>query len=138
MSSETDLLLARIDERTELILASLQELKGRSDRLDKAVFVGNGQPPLLERVGTLETRFDQFLVVCTECRRIVYAPKPEPKDASSLTAMVDLAKTVVTSEADVKKTITLEKWKFYGLMAAGVFTMFSALVGLARLLLGAP
>ena len=127
MSSETDLLLARIDERTELILASLQELKGRSDRLDKAVFVGNGQPPLLERVGTLETRFDQFLVVCTECRRIVYAPKPEPKDASSLTAM-----------ADVKKTITLEKWKFYGLMAAGVFTMFSALVGLARLLLGAP
>jgi hypothetical protein len=138
VSSETDLLLARIDERTELILASLQELKGRSDRLDKAVFVGNGQPPLLERVGTLETRFDQFLVVCTECRRIVYAPKPEPKDAPSLTAMVDLAKTVVTSEADVKKTITLEKWKFYGLMAAGVFTMFSALVGLARLLLGAP
>ncbi len=69
--SDSSELLARIDERTEQILASLQELKSRSDRLDKAVFIGNGQPALLERVGTRETQFAQFMVICTECRRVV-------------------------------------------------------------------
>ena len=60
--SDSSEMLARIDERTEQILASLQELKSRSDRLDKAVFIGNGQPALLERVSTLETQFAQFMV----------------------------------------------------------------------------
>jgi hypothetical protein len=77
MSDSTEM-LARIDERTEQILASLQELKSRSYRLDKAVFIGNGQPALLERVSTLETQFAQFMVICAECRRVaVRAPTPE-------------------------------------------------------------
>lgn len=117
--SDNSEMLARIDERTEQILANLQELKSRSDRLDKAVFIGNGQPPLLERVGTLETQWAQFMVVCAECRRVVYGSSPAEKKPDTL-GLAEVAKAAIAANAEVKKTITVESWKFWAAVVSGL------------------
>lgn len=122
-------LLVRIDERTTTILERLEDLQARSDRLDKAVFIGNGQPPLLERVGTLETRFDQFMIVCTECRRVVYGPSPAEKKPDSL-GLAEVAKAAIAANADVKKTITVESWKFWAAVVSGLCGLVAAALAL--------
>ncbi len=128
MMSDNELLV-RIDERTTTILERLEDLQARSDRLDKAVFIGNGQPPLLERVGTLETRFDQFMIVCTECRRVVYGPSPAEKKPDSL-GLAEVAKAAIAANADVKKTITVESWKFWAAVVSGLCGLVAAALAL--------
>ena len=122
-------LLVRIDERTEQILASLQELKSRSDRLDKAVFIGNGQPALLERVSTLETQFAQFMVICAECRRVIYGPSPAEKKPDTM-GLAEVAKAAIAANADVKKTITVESWKFWAAVVSGLCGLVTAALAL--------
>ena len=122
-------MLARIDERTEQILASLQELKSRSDRLDKAVFIGNGQPALLERVGTLETQIAQFMVICAECRRVIYGPSPAEKKPDTM-GLAEVAKAAIAANADVKKTITVESWKFWAAVVSGICGLAAAVLAL--------
>ncbi len=127
--SDNSEMLARIDERTEQILASLQELKSRSDRLDKAVFIGNGQPPLLERVGALETQFAQFVVNCTECRKVIYAPSAIEKKPD-IAGLAEVAKAAIAANAEVRKTITIESWKFWAAVVSGLCGLVAAVLAL--------
>jgi hypothetical protein len=128
MTQTDNELLARIDERTETILNRMDDLQDRSDRLDKAVFLGNGQPALMARMSSMETQFAQYLVMCAVCRKIVYAPKPiEQQTPQQAKDQVTLAQ-VALAAIEGKKTITVEKWKFYGALAAGAFAFLAALV----------
>ena len=120
-------LLVRIDERTTTILERLEDLQARSDRLDKAVFIGNGQPALLERVGTLETQFAQFMVICAECRRVVYGPSPAEKKPDTL-GLAEVANAAIAANADVKKTITVESWKFWAAVVSGLCGLVAAVL----------
>jgi hypothetical protein len=122
-------LLVRIDERTTTILERLEDLQARSDRLDKAVFIGNGQPALLERVSTLETQIAQFMVICTECRRVVYGPSPTEKKPDTL-GLAEVAKAAIAANADVKKTITVESWKFWAAVVSGLCGLVAAALAL--------
>ena len=122
-------LLVRIDERTTTILERLEDLQARSDRLDKAVFIGNGQPALLERVGTLETQVAQFMVICAECRRVVYGPSPAEKKPDTL-GLAEVAKAAIAANADVKKTITVESWKFWAAVVSGLCGLVAAALAL--------
>ena len=111
MSNDSEM-LARIDERTEQILS-------RMDDLDKAVFTGNGHPSLMARVEAIESQFAQFTAICSECRKIVYAPKVvENKDAVILAAL------------DEKKTITVERWKFWAAVVSGLCGLVAAVLAL--------
>lgn len=127
--SDSSEMLARIDERTAAIASRLDEMFDRMDRLDKIVVTGNGKPALTERMSLLEQQFANFMLVCTECRKIVYAPKPpEKKEESEKTSVA----AVALAALDEKKTITVEKWKFYTAVATGVIAVLVTLVALIK------
>ena len=113
-------LLERIDERTKIIIERLDEVTAHLEKLDKAVFFGNGSKPLLERTGTLEVsgeqlkeQFAQFLTQCQECKKVVFAPKPAGKPDET-----SLAETIVKEGAETKRTVVVERWKFFGAIGA--------------------
>jgi hypothetical protein len=89
------------------------------------VFIGNGQPALLERVSTLETQFAQFMVICTECRRVVYGPSPAEKKPDVM-GLAEVAKAAVAANADVKKAITVESWEFWAAVVSGLCGLVAA------------
>jgi hypothetical protein len=122
-------MLARIDERTAQILNRQDDIFERLDRLDKTVYTGNGTPSLVQRMALMEQQFANFMLVCTDCRKIIYAPKPpEKKEESEKTA----AAAVALAALDEKKTITVERWKFYTAVATGVIAVLVALVALIK------
>ena len=119
-------LLMRIDERTQRIDERQEEMFASITQLNKTVFTGNGQPPLTERVGALETQIAQLTVTCTECRRIVYgSPSAEKKPDTGLAVV---AKAAIAANADVKKMITVESWKFWAAVVSGIFGLIAAVL----------
>ena len=93
------------------------------------MFIGNGQPALLERVGTLETQLAQFMVICAECRRVVYGPSSAEKKPDTM-GLAEVAKAAIAANADVKKTITVESWKFWAAVVSGLCGLVAAVLAL--------
>ena len=137
MENSDSILLARIDERTKNIDERTDQILTHQEVLDKAVFVGNGVPSLMTRMGNTETRLDsleeqfsQYLVVCAECRKIVYTPRSEVKTEQKPEAQsaVSQVTQVALAAIEGKKTITVEKWKFWGAVVAGLAAAALAII----------
>lgn len=58
-----DLVLARIDERTKIIVEEITDLKASVNKLESVVLTGNGKPSLVTRVSLLEDESDQQAAV---------------------------------------------------------------------------
>ena len=136
MENSDSILLARIDERTKNIDERTDQILTHQEVLDKAVFVGNGVPSLMTRMSNTETRLDslesqfsQYLVVCAECRKIVYAPRNEVKtEQKTEQSAVSQVTQVALAAIEGKKTITVEKWKFWGAVVAGLAAAALAII----------
>ncbi len=105
-------LLAEINERTKNIEATV-------NRLDKTVFTGNGQPPMTERMGALESRFESFLVQCERCQAVVFQPARDD-DSSLAEAIVTGATEVKKIDATTRQIALSKRWEFWALIGASV------------------
>ena len=103
------------DART--ILDAIGEVRSDIAQLNRAVFTGNGDAPLLTRMALVEERIDAWLEQCRQCRAVIFPPekKEEPNgDGSKHEDRIE--------ELNVQKStqVTIQKWQFAAVVVAAV------------------
>ena len=102
--------LDAIETKTDAILAMQRQMYEAIERLEKVVFVGNGQKALTTRTEALEGQFSAFMKQCEVCKKVILDTGDDGETEAG---------------EEVEKAKVVEQWKF----RTAVVAAFLAAIG---------